>query len=164
MKMKVLISTNILLSASLSDQGAPYQAYQKAVTFPYRGVVSNQNIDELRRVYNREFPAYIHALERFLVMALNDLEIVDTPTERISDEDKIRDSKARFILRAAVKAKVDIIITGNKDFLEAGVTNPKIMTADEFIKVEKKHCRPSDGWVDFSSLRALSKERQTHIC
>lgn len=39
----------------------------------------------------------------------------------------------RPILRAALNAKVDVLLTGDKDFLESGVTNPKIMTAAEFI-------------------------------
>lgn len=30
--MRVLIDTNILISASLSSEGTPYQAYVKAVT------------------------------------------------------------------------------------------------------------------------------------
>ncbi len=33
--MKVLIDTNILLSASLNPSGVPYQAYLKAVTHPH---------------------------------------------------------------------------------------------------------------------------------
>ena len=37
------------------------------------------------------------------------------------------------IFRAALNAKVDVLLTGDKDFLESGVTNPKIMTAAEFI-------------------------------
>lgn len=50
--MKVLIDTNILLSASLNPSGVPYQAYRKAVTHPNEGCITDQNIDELRRVYN----------------------------------------------------------------------------------------------------------------
>ena len=134
--MRVLIDTNILLSASLNDQGIPFQAYKKAVTFPHKGVVSDQNIDELRRVYNRKFPARLHALERFLAMVLPTLEIVETPAEDISDEAHIRDAKDRPILRAAVHAKVDILITGDKDFLESGLANPKIMTAAAFVEAE----------------------------
>jgi len=68
--MRVLIDTNILISASLSCEGTPYHAYVKAVTHPNHGMVCDQNIDELRRVYNRKFPHKIQALERFLALAL----------------------------------------------------------------------------------------------
>lgn len=32
--MKLLIDTNVLISAALSANGVPYQAYVKAVTYP----------------------------------------------------------------------------------------------------------------------------------
>ena len=40
--MRVLIDTNILISASLSSEGTPYQAYIKAVTHPNHGMVCDQ--------------------------------------------------------------------------------------------------------------------------
>jgi predicted nucleic acid-binding protein len=98
--MRVLIDTNILVSASLSSEGTPYQAYIKAVTHPNHGIVCDQNIDELRRVYNRKFPHKIQVLERFLTIALTVLEVVSTPAIKVSDEELIRDTSDRPILRA----------------------------------------------------------------
>ena len=48
--MKVLIDTNILISAALSSGGTPFLAYVKAVSQPNHAVVCEQNLDELRRV------------------------------------------------------------------------------------------------------------------
>lgn len=45
----------------------------------------------------------------------------------------IRNIDDRPILRAAMKAKVDIILTGDKDFLESGLDNPLIMTPADFL-------------------------------
>ena len=39
----------------------------------------------------------------------------------------------RPILRAAIEAKADVLLTGDKDFLESGVKNPTIMTPAEFL-------------------------------
>lgn len=50
-------------------------------------------------------------------------------------EKLIRDVKDRPILRAALNAKADVLLTGDKDFLESGVTDPKIMTAAEFLEM-----------------------------
>ncbi len=36
--------------------------------------------------------------------------------------------------RAAIEAKADILLTGDKDFLESGLKNPIIMTPSEFLK------------------------------
>lgn len=91
--MKVLIDTNILISAALSNKGTPYQA-------------------------------------------LLTLQVVPTPIVEHSSEQAIRDVKDRPILRAAIYANADILLTGDKDFLESGLQNPKIMTAADFISME----------------------------
>ena len=131
--MKVLIDTNILISAAFSNNGLPYQAFVKAVSYPNHGVICEQNIDEMRRIFNRKFPAKIQALESFLSLALLTLEIVPTPIEEQEIESKIRDINDRPILRAAISAGADILLTGDKDFIESGILNPKVMTATEFV-------------------------------
>ena len=75
----------------------------------------------------------ISLLEHFLSIVLMAMEVVSTPNEELEEESYIRDVADRPILRAALNAKADILLTGDKDFLESGVTNPKIMTAAEFI-------------------------------
>lgn len=131
--MKVLIDTNILISAALSNNGLPYQEFVKAVSYPNHGVICEQNIDEMRRIFNRKFPAKIQVLESFLSLALLTLEIVPTPIEEQEIESKIRDINDRPILRAAISAGADILLTGDKDFIESGILNPKVMTATEFV-------------------------------
>ena len=134
--MKVLIDTNILISAALSNKGTPYQAFVKAVSYPNHGLICEQNIDEMRRIFNRKFPQKIQALETFLSLALLTLEVVTTPIEEYSSEEKIRDVNDCPILRAAIYAKADILLTGDKDFLESGLQNPKIMAAADFVQMK----------------------------
>ena len=57
--MRVLVDTNILISAALSSNGTPYKAFLKAVTYPNKGIICDQNIEELRRIFNRKFPQKI---------------------------------------------------------------------------------------------------------
>ncbi|MCI6947429.1 MAG: putative toxin-antitoxin system toxin component, PIN family [Oliverpabstia sp.] len=132
--MRVLIDTNILISAALSSNGTPYRAFVKAVTYPNHGLICEQNIDEMRRIFNRKFPQKIAALEKFLSLALMTLEMVPTPVEEYHSEMQIRDINDRPILRAAIHANADILLTGDKDFLESGLENPKIMTAIDFVQ------------------------------
>ena len=131
-----MIDTNILISAALNANGTPFKAYIKAVTFTNQGIVCDQNIDELRRIFNRKFPNKIELLERFLAMASTALTVVHTPTDMSDDENLIRDIDDRPILRAAKNANADFLITGDKDFLESGITNPKIVTAAEFLEIQ----------------------------
>ncbi len=133
--IKVLIDTNILISAALSNKGTPYAAYMKAVTYPYKGVICDQNVDELRKVFNRKFPSKIYLLDRFLAIALTVLQLIETPVEEFDQEKSIRDVKDRPILRAAMNAEVDILLTGDKDFLEADIEKPRTMTAAEFLNM-----------------------------
>ena len=133
--MRILIGTNILISAALNSHGTPYKAYLKAVTYPNKGIICDQNIEELWRIFNRKFPTKISMLEKFLAYSLSVIEVATTPEMEEDAEKLIRDVKDRPILRAALNAKADVLLTGDKDFLESGVTDPKIMTAAEFLEM-----------------------------
>ena len=132
--MKVLIDTNVLISAALSANGTPFKAYVKATSYPNHGMICEQNVDELKRIFQKKFPSRLTALDRFLSIALLSLELVPTPADELILESKIRDINDRPILRAAIIAKADVILTGDKDFLESGVTDPIILTPAEFLE------------------------------
>ena len=136
--MNVFLDTNILISAVLNSSSTPAKAFIKAVSFPNRGLVCEQNIDEIRRIFNRKFPAKIQALETFLSLALLTLEVVNIPDLEYTSENSIRDVNDRAILRAAIFAKADVLVTGDKDFLESDIVNPKILTVAEFLDFESK--------------------------
>ncbi len=128
-----MIDTNVLISAALSANGVPYQAYVKAVTYPNHGLICEQNVDEMKRIFNKKFPNRLTALDRFLSVALLTMELVPIPTDEDVAELQIRDVKDRPILRAAIEAGADILLTGDKDFLESGLKKPVIMTPAEFV-------------------------------
>lgn len=133
--MKVLIDTNILISAALNPKGTPSRAFFKAVTYPNKGIICEQNLDELRRIFNRKFPQKLAALETFLAIALATISIVKIPETEYESENEIRDVMDRPILRAAINAQADILLIGDKDFLESMVDYPRIMTAADFLNL-----------------------------
>lgn len=132
--MRVLIDTNVLVSATLNAKGTPFKAYIKAATYPNHGLICEQNVDEIKRIFNKKFPDKIAALDRFLSLALMTLELVPVPMNEKMAESQIRDVDDRPILRAAIEAKADVLLTGDRDFLESGVKNPMIMTPTEFVE------------------------------
>ena len=73
-------------------------------------------------------------MDKFLSVALMTLELVPIPTDENSSETQIRDVNDRPILRAAIEAKADVLLTGDKDFRESGLENPMIMTPAEFLE------------------------------
>lgn len=54
------------------------------------------------------------------------------PTDETDSESLIRDTADRPILRAAISANADILLTGDKDFLESGIDHPQILTPAQF--------------------------------
>ena len=72
---------------------------------------------------------------KFLAIALSTLELVPVPNEENKSEQLIRDANDRPILRAAIAAKADVLLTGDKDFLEANVTSPVIVAPAEFLAI-----------------------------
>lgn len=131
--MRVLIDTNVLISAALNPNSVPSQAYQKAASYPNRGLICEQNVSELKRIFHKKFPHRMSALDQFLSTALITLELVPSPADELAAEALIRDHTDRPILRAAIDAHADILLTGDKDFLESDVEHPAIMTPAEFV-------------------------------
>lgn len=48
----------------------------------------------------------------------------------------IRDAKDQPILNAAILSDVDVILTGDKDFLSLDMEHPRCMTASQFLEME----------------------------
>lgn len=133
--MIVFLDTNILISAALNSKGVPYQAFLKAVTYPNKAIICEQNLVEIKNVFLRKFPDKLKLLEKFLALALQVIELASIPYVVDNNEILIRDIADRPILRAAICAKADIVLTGDKDFLEADIRNPKMMTASQFLNL-----------------------------
>ena len=134
--MKIMIDTNVLISSALNRNGTPFKAFLKAVTSPNQAVICEQNIDEMRRVFNRKFPDKIGALESFLALSMLTLTVVPIPDKAHKYEERVRDIDDRPILRAAIAAKADIIVTGDLDLLEAELSYPKILTPAQFLEIK----------------------------
>lgn len=130
--MKVLFDTNILFAAIIKPEGIPRRSIAKAIDL-YEAYVCQRNIVELQDVFNEKIPQHLNRLKDFMDSVLPQMKMIQTPDEEIELEKKIRDEDDRLILRAAVAAEIDIIISGDKDFLESGVKDPAILTPSQFV-------------------------------
>jgi putative PIN family toxin of toxin-antitoxin system len=129
-----MFDTNVIISAILNENSTPNQALMKALEPPYVLVLCDQILDELRRIFNRKFPDKIQNMERFLSIAHYVLIIANKSDDILGAEAALRDPNDRPILRAALNAKVDLFVTGDKDFLESAVQTPRILTAAQFLR------------------------------
>ena len=131
--MIIFIDTNILISAALNPNSTPFHAYVKANTLPNRAVISEQVIAEMHRIFEKKFPMKLPALEIFIKQLREHMTIIGNELSYDAKEELIRDRNDRPLLRAAIKANADIILTGDKDFLEAELDKPLPMTASDFL-------------------------------
>jgi len=133
--VRYLLDTNILVSAALHPNGTAGRAYDLAMTGPVSVVVCDYTLAELRRVFRVKFPERDASLESFIDGITPGIGIVPTP-EAVGPEADIRavrDPQDWPILRAAVAAGVDAIITGDKDLLDAGLVCPEAITPAQFL-------------------------------
>ena len=74
-------------------------------------------------------------LEDFLSAILTTIRVVPTPETSLAVENNLRDPKDRPILRSALNEHADLFLTGDKDFLESAITDPRIISVAQFLEM-----------------------------
>ncbi len=128
--MRVLVDTNSLFSALLFPRSKPAKALLHLVD-NHEIVLCDRNIAELRDILKRKAPKYLPDAEVLLAELSYELIPAIDHAEKL-----IRDAKDQPILNAAIVSDVDVILTGDKDFLSLGMEHPKPMTVAQFLVAE----------------------------
>ncbi len=131
--MRIMIDTNVIISAALFPNGRAAKAFYKAMLPPYEPMICDFIVEELRKKFIEKFPDKQSEMEEFLHNALNFIELVNTPDKAEESEELIRDPKDRPILRAALNEHAELFLTGDKDFLESSVSDPRIVSVATFL-------------------------------
>ena len=100
------------------------------ITQYHNVVLCDKNISELRDVLSRKKPEKLLYAEILLTEMSYELIPATYHIEKV-----IRDAKDQPILNAAIIADVDIILTGDKDFLCLDLEKPKCMTVNYFLSI-----------------------------
>lgn len=77
--MKVMIDTNIIISAVLFPGGKASSAMFKALLPPFKPLISDLILSELHQKFQEKFPADQPKLDAFFEYALPVIQIIDTP-------------------------------------------------------------------------------------
>ena len=109
--MRILVDTNILFSALVFPRSKPAQALLY-VADNHEMVLCDRNIMEFRDILQRKAPQFLPDAEVLLAQMSYELILAVEHAEKL-----IRDAKDQPILNAAIVSDVDIILTGDKDFL-----------------------------------------------
>ncbi len=131
--INVFIDTNIFISAALFPNGKASDALKKAFMPPYNVITSDYVIHELHEKISEKFPNKTAALDTFLSAIYENMVVVTTSQNVSYYEHAIRDIKDRPILRAALESHSEYLLTGDKDFLESSINNPRIIGVNDFI-------------------------------
>ena len=62
-------------------------------------------------------------------------ELILTPHKMKPNLFEIRDPNDYPVLYSAIIGSIDILLTGDKDFLESGIKSPLILTPSSFLKI-----------------------------
>lgn len=124
------MDTNILISAILLLHSIVAKTLLY-ITEHHDVILCDRNIYELREVINRKMPDKLRDADVFLAELSYELVPAAYQGEKL-----IRDVKDQPILIAAVNADVDIILTGDKDFLCLPMEHPKCMSVAKFLERE----------------------------
>lgn len=130
--MRILVDTSVLFSTLLFPHSVPVQALLDVVR-NYEMVLCQQNVDELREIVDRKAPRLIGAVDDLLAELAYDL----VPMNCEKSDVAMRDAKDQPILDAAISADIDVILTGDKDFLSLQLERPKCMTASGYLSTYK---------------------------
>jgi len=133
--MRCLIDTNVLFSAALLPGSVPDRAFTKACTGPDEAFVCDYSFDELRRVFKEKFPDRNDDLEGFISAAMANIEVLHVCETAAHQEaiELLRDPKDVPILETALANDIDIIISGDKDFVVLSLEKPQTLTPASFI-------------------------------
>ena len=132
--LKLVIDTNILISAALSSQGAPARLVRCALA-QHRLVFSQPTFDELRtRIYRPKFDRYIslESRERLLhdFNACAHWADIGEPALYCRDRD---DDK---FIETALVAQAPYLISDDNDLLQTGeITALKIISAQQALEI-----------------------------
>lgn len=115
--LKLVIDTNLLISAALSAQGAPAKLVLCALA-RHNLVFSQATFDELStRIYRPKFDRYISRESRERL--LHDFNACAIWVDAGEPAAYCRDRDDDHFIEAALKAQAHYLVSGDKDLLEA---------------------------------------------
>ena len=118
--MRILVDTNVLISAMVFD-GRILRLLKYLLTSCYEVLVSEYVDNEFRRNLFRKWPDKAESIyQSYRAMNFTFCESTSQLTGTLRDVNDVP------VLGDALYHDADIILTGDRDFLESGITHPMI--------------------------------------
>jgi putative PIN family toxin of toxin-antitoxin system len=134
--LRLVIDTNVLVSAALKPEGLQRTTLLLATTKPARMYVSQPILDEYAEVLSRPELRIRKGLRLQLLQLIRNNGHIVAPSRHL---DVCGDPDDNVFLECADKAGADYLITGNQRHFPTFWKKTKVITAREFISVVAPH-------------------------
>jgi putative PIN family toxin of toxin-antitoxin system len=134
--LRLVLDTNVLVSAALKPEGLQRTTFLLATTKPARLYVSAPILEEYADVLARPELAIRKGLRRQLIQLIRNHSHIVVPHRQL---DVTSDPDDNMFIECADAARADYLITGNQRHFPAYWKNTKIITAREFVDLAAPH-------------------------
>ena len=134
--LRLVIDTNVLVSAALKPRGLERTSFILAITRPARLYVSRPILEECREVLRRPELKIRKGLRQPLLQTIRNRSFNVKPSIRLGETIDPDDNK---FLECADAARADYLITGNVRHFPRFWKQTKIITSREFLEVVARH-------------------------
>ena len=135
--LRILLDTNVYISAILF-KGKPRQILQELVDERVTAFTSNEILKELEDTLSKPKFKLTNDFVQIVLSEIRDITklISTSPLKNYLD---LRDRNDYHILEAAFSAKIDYLITGDKDLLSLKkISDFKIVSPQEFLRIKEE--------------------------
>ncbi len=134
--LRLVIDTNILISAAIKPAGLQRTVLLLAITRPARLYVSRPMLEEYSEVLGRPELRIRKGLRQLLLQLIKNHSYTVVPTRRL---DVTSDPDDNMFLECADAARADYLVTGNQKHFPRFWKKTKIITTREFISLTAPH-------------------------
>lgn len=127
--MKIMLDTNILISAFVFG-GRIWDILKILLSMNFKLYVSEYVDAEFKNTLNKKWSN--RAEKIYSMYRSTDFVFCSSTSETFGH---LRDEKDIPVLSDAIYHKVDILLTGDKDFLEADIEKPQIVSPSELLEL-----------------------------
>jgi len=137
--LRLVIDTNVLISAALKPEGLQRPTLLLAITKPARLYVTRRILEEYADVLSRPELRIRKGVRLQLLQLIKNSSLFVVPSRRL---EVCSDSDENVFLECADKAGADYLITGNSRHFPKFWKKTKIITAREFVSLAAPHLIP----------------------
>jgi uncharacterized protein len=133
--MRVVLDTNVLLSALISPHGSPHKIYSAWRDRRFELITSAEQLDEIRRA--SRYPKFKAILQPHLVGAMVNNMQRAIMVERLPEVEEIADPFDAFLVGMAKAGHADYLVTGDQRaglFEQIHIGSTRIVTPADFCR------------------------------